>query len=1126
MKKFKKIFFREDLPSAGLKILRIMKLTFFLLLMSVVSVLAEKSYSQAKKLNLTRENATIKEVLSAIEDQSEFYFMYSEKVIDVNRRVTVNIENQTVETVLKNLFAGTDVEYTLKDRIIVLTTPEVLGGASLSELQQKSVSGKVIDSSGQFLPGVTVLVKGTTLGTVTNADGAYTLGNVPDNATLVFSFIGMRTQEIIVQGKVAIDVVLQEETIGIEEVVAIAFGIKRTQRELTYSTYQLEGDDLTKAKNPNLLSSLQGKVAGVTVNLQSGMVGRTPQIRIRGNRSLRDNNPLYVIDGVPVPGLTDFDPNNIESINILKGPAASALYGLQASNGVIIITSKSGRGFEGKPTITYENHFGIEEIGYFAPLQYVYAQGTGGKVFDQNSPWVWGPKISDLQPYTNLLGEMEQPASYKNDRAFYKTGNTISNNLSLRNAGDFGNYIISLGNYNQAGVVEGTKANRTSMMLGGEYVVSKDFKLGAYLNYVEQFSRDHPDEGGNDNYIRGLRDTPPSYNLAGKPFADPNNPAIQVYWRGAQNNPYWLIRNQHRDIWTARSFGHIFLSYSFFKDISVNYRVGFNKYTRENEYYRNMGKAPAWRQIPPIGGSITISNNSVSTLNSNLYFEYEKTFFESLKLNSIIGNEFMDTNSRTANASGTDFVVQGWNNLDNTTKRNSSNSISSARTMGIYGNINLGWDNTYFINASGRNDIVSNMLRGNRSFFYPSIGGSIVLSEALSFLPKQLNYAQIRATYAEVGQVGPRNVNYAGFVASSPGFQFPYAGISAYTIQGQRINPNLRPENTKSFEVGADLRFFDNRINLNYAYYSTVSEDQIFSVPLAPSTGYTSELQNSGSIESSGHEIALSIIPVRTKSFSWEFNTNFTKWKSILAELAPGIERITFSAEIVGEVGHSFPSIIGRGQYIDPISGERVFHYQTGLPLLDQSYRIIGSPVPDFEMNFQNSITYKGLSLTVQLDWRSGSQFWSVSNNEAHVRGTAAGTLDREVQQEPFGKKGFIQNGKLEVVGDNDIPFYKNYDYYQALGAWNISAEQLQDGSFLRLREVSLNYNIPTKILLKTFIESASLVVTGRNLFLITESFYDPEVNQHDSSSDMLMGSELSQVPNLRSFGVGLKINF
>uniref|UniRef100_UPI003567EAAD SusC/RagA family TonB-linked outer membrane protein n=1 Tax=Mariniphaga sediminis TaxID=1628158 RepID=UPI003567EAAD len=450
------------------KLILIMKLTVFILFLTLMQVSATV-YSQANKFSFRAENKQVVEVLRQIEEHSDFRFFFLREQVDVERRVSVTAREATVEQILDELFQGQPVQYEFANEALIVLTRSDSPIARVNDyrngdMEQRTVSGKVTDSSEQPLPGVTVVVKGTTQGTVTNADGEYTLANIPENTTLVFSFVGMRAQEVVAGDQTQINIRMEEEAIGLDEVVVTSFGIKRTLKQLTYSTQEVKGENLASVGNPNILGGLQGKVAGVSVTLNSGMPGKAPDIKIRGSRSLTgDNAPLYVVDGMPVAGgdrAADFNPNDIESINILKGPAASALYGLRASNGVVVITTKSGSGNKGKPSISFDTHYSIDKVGMLPDLQMEFAQGENG-IFNPNSIYTWGPRISTMSTYVNQLGEQEEPAVYDNDKAFFKTGWTQNSNLTFAKSGDFGNYLIGIGRNDQKGIVPNTGTERT-----------------------------------------------------------------------------------------------------------------------------------------------------------------------------------------------------------------------------------------------------------------------------------------------------------------------------------------------------------------------------------------------------------------------------------------------------------------------------------------------------------------------------------------------------------------------------------------------------------------------------------------------------------------------------------------
>ncbi|ODS78744.1 MAG: hypothetical protein ABS46_16655 [Cytophagaceae bacterium SCN 52-12] len=995
----------------------------------------------------------------------------------------------------------------------------------------RQITGRITDEKGEGLPGVSIVVRGSAMGTTTQIDGNYRLTIPEGDVTVIFSFVGYLTREIIVGNRSGIDLQMEVDTKALDEVVVTSFGIEREKKALFYATQEVKGTQLTAVGNPNLLNSLQGKVAGVSIRLNSGMPGKAPLITIRGNRSITGNNqPLYVIDGLPVAGgtrINDLNPNDIESMNILKGPAASALYGLRASNGVIVITTKSGRK-SGKPTVSFDSHFNVDQAARLPKLQDVYSQGLNG-VFDLNQIWTWGSKISDIGTYTNEFGEQEVARAYDNDKEFFQKGYTFSNNLSLSDAGEYGNYMIGVGQTSQTGIVAGSGLKRYNVKFNGEMTKIKNVTVGLSLNYSDLTVDDYPELSGNDNYFRGLTDIPPSYNLKGKRYADPSNPYQQVYYRGGQNNPYWVINHNYRQNKTNRTFGNLLLRYDMSPALSLTYRVGVDYFNSKEVDFQELGTANRGRTIPPSGGSLSLTNSLQNQINSNLFLTFDRDLGEKLNLNAIVGNEVYDIRSSTDRTAGSDFVTGGWANLNNATNLTGSNSISKQRVVGFYGNVNLSWNRILFLNASGRNDIASNMPSGNRSFFYPSVGGSFILSDALNIQKKTVSLIKLRASYAEVGQVGPVYVNNAGFVKGSPGgFVFPFNGLTGLTQSATRIDPNLRPENTRTVEVGADLKFFNDRISLEYTYFNSQSNGQIYSVPVPLSTGASSEIRNAGSMLSKGHEVVLNLTPVTTSKFTWNLGINFTSFDNTVESLAEGVNRIVLSDPIVAEAGYDYPSIYGRSYLRDPATGKHVINNDPksstyGFPLTDNNLKVIGTTVPDFELNITNSLRYQRFSLTAQLDWRKGGVFWNHGLAEANWRGLAAGTLDREQEVVLEGVQGHWNGTQLVVEGTNDIPVKKEYPYYSQL--WTNYESQLSDASFVRLRELTLNYSLPVSGMKKKWLSAVSVYLSARNLFLISDAFSDPEVNFSEGGQNVTGYGRSGITPQTRSVGGGLRIS-
>ncbi len=1085
-------------------------------------------------IDLDIHQGSIKHVFEIIEAKTDYQFNVNWPDIDNSIRINLSVNNSSLAEVLMEVSREAGLQFKQVNKAI--NVKRLVKDDHFLEVEideQQSVSGTITDENGESLPGATIQEKGTSNGTITDVEGRFSI-DVSENAVLTVSFVGYASVDIPVNGRSQISVQMEIDAERLEEIVVTSFGIKQTKQQLTYATQEVDGDELNKVGNPNMLNGLQGKIAGVNIGLTSGMPGRSPVVKIRGSRSISGNNqPLYVVDGAPISGrIQDLNPSNIESMSILKGPAASALYGLRASNGVIIITTKKGKSEEGKPVVSVDFFHSIDEVSYLPDLQMEYAQGNDG-VFNPNHSFSWGPRISDLGTYTNQLGEQEVARAYDNDKEFYQPGSTTNTNVSISNSGEIGSYYLGIGRNNQQGVVPTTSMYRTNVKFNGTYNISERFSSTVSFNFSELNVNDFPDLTGNNDYFRSLRDVPPSYNLAEKPYQSDGDPYEQIYFRSSQNNPYWVVNHNYRNTKTPRTIGNLLLEYELAEGLKMNYRFGLDNFSSREEDFRDLGTAQAGRTTPPSGGSVTIENIASRQLNSNAFLTYNKQFENTLSVDAVIGNEVYDQQTNVENSTGSNLITGGWANLANAANIAASNRISRQRIVGFYANVNLGWQDKFFLNASGRNDYVSNMPSGSRSFFYPSVGGSVILTNVVPQLESVFSFAKLRASFAEVGQAGNLFVNGTGFVGNNPSyFTFPYNGLTSFTQQSTRINPNLMPENTRSMEFGFDFRFMDERIALDYTYFDSRSEGQIFSVPLALSTGAANEIRNAGEMVSSGHEIVLNIIPFRTEDFQWDFITNFTAFENKVVSLAEGVERIDINdGVIVAEAGYDYPSILATGYFKDPETGMDIVlndpsSARHGMPIMDPTPKIVGSTVPDFNMNFINSFGYKNLTLSVQVDWRSGGQLFSKSYVETRVRGVNGVTRDRDEDVILPAMKGNIVDGNLVVEGVNDIAINKAREYYYAIGTWLPTEQSLQDASFVRLREVSVNYDIPESILSGIFIKSASVYLTGRNLFLITDSFTDPEVNFTDNRSSNTAGYELSQIPQTRSIGGGLRIQF
>ena len=1100
----------------------------------------------AEKVSLVREIATVGELLKDIEKQTRFRFFYNHQQVDVDRTISVKLQDVTLNVALDEIFKSTNIRYKISGQQILLykmdrsmlegrgVLPETLTEAEVHYLAGVfSVSGTVRSEEGETLPGVNIIEKGTTNGTITDSEGKYTLVTADADAVLVFSSVGYATQEIVLAGRSVIDIMMAQDIKALSEVVVTAFGIEKEKKALSYSVQEVSGEQLSAVGNTNLVNALQGKVAGVIVKQSSGEPGSRSQITIRGSRSFVGNNePLYVVDGMPVYSgdrTIDINPNDIKSMSVLKGPTAAALYGLRASNGVIVIETRKGEGSAtGKPSVTFETNYNFDQLSRFPETQTRWAQGERGN-FNAFSAFAWGPRIDTMGVYINQLGEEEQAAVYNNARELFQTGRTLNSNLSISNAFDKGNYAINVGVADQEGILENSGMRRMNLKVAGGYDLTENLRVSTSINYVNSVV---------DRLSLpwwGTFAVPPSYDLKGKPTHEPGDPYKQINFRGQHDNFYWAMKHNYNNDKTSRIFGNMNIDYSPVDWLAVNYRVGLDEFTNHEKTVVEKGSGSG-RTDPPSGGSISNSMTHHRQINSNLNVTFKKRFGEDFALDFMVGNEFYDIQTNRVSNNGSDIVIGGFHHISNTAIQTTTENLSRSRVVGFFGNLSLSWMNSVFLNATGRNDIVSNMPPQNRSFFYPSVGLGVVFTEFLSIPENVLTFGKIRTSIAEVGQAGPIYSTQTLFApgAATGGFTFPYQGMNAFTQSNELNSSDLEPENTRTFEIGMDLRFLNDRIGIDYTYYDSRADGQIYRVPIAVSTGFTSELRNAGEMSIKGHEVMLHVTPVVTSSFQWDFTANFTTFENKVISLAEGIEQLElggFWVRLVAQEGEEYPSIRGLGYARDPASGQVVVDGRVtlpngnpnplyGMPLRTTEEIILGSAQPDFEFGFINTFSYKNFSLAAQVDWRQGGKLSSGYNRLGNLYGILAETRHREEDYVFPGKQGYYEEGSLVVTGENDITIQRGYDFFR-VNQDPIREANVHDATFVRLRELKLSYELPKAWLQKSFVQSASFYLIGRNLWLdAAVPNFDPEM------FNTSQGESYNTYPQTKSFGGGVRIRF
>ncbi len=1063
-------------------------------------------------------------------------------------------------------------------KLCVFLACVVFVGVNFLQAQTVQITGNVTSAEdGMPIPGVSVQVKGTTIGVASDIDGKYSLAVPQSGTTLTFSFLGFKTQDVVISGRTVIDVVLESDAMALEEIVVTALGIKKEKKALGYAVQEISSEEIGRTGNADLLGAMQGKTAGVDIKPSSGMPGASSQIVIRGARSFTGNNtPLYVIDGMPVSSTSaystgnsvtgadvanraiDINPSDIESIDVLKGQAAAALYGIRASNGVVIITTKSGKGNKvGKPVVSFSHNSNFSVVSRSPNYQQTYAQGNDG-MYDPTSSMAWGSKIVDLpddpnyggnttNPYTTKWGMQQgmyyvpqlndaglnpwlKPQTYNNWTDYFQTGYGISDNINVSQATEQGSFAVGFSHNNQSGIAQGTGMTRYNAKMNAERKLNDNFTTGFSGNYIN--SNIDKLSGANDASLAGVLAAPASYNLKGTPTHFPGNPYKQIYYRGGSfDNAYWVTDNNTFNEKTDRFFGNAFINFdadlSDKTSINVRYQAGADSYTTHLQDIFGYGARNDSK------GVIDNYGMSNTVFNSLLIATFDWKITDDLVFDVMLGNELNNSNSKGYEESGTDFNFGGWNHINNANIVTASESQYLNRTVGFFGNLSLSWKSMLYLNATGRNDIVSTMPRGARSFFYPSVSLGFVASEIEAIKDVSwLSFAKVRLSYAEVGQAGNYYQNYyatpsygGGFWLTDP-ILYPIGGVNAYVPSSSQYDPNLKPQNTKSYELGVDLKFLNNRLGVDYTYSNQKVTNQIFPVPLAGSTGASQLVMNGGGVSTDVHEVIFYATPVKTLDFQWDMSVNFAKVINMVDELAPGVESIFLGGFVTPQVragvGRTYPVIYGSTFARDDNGNVLVVDnpgaWNHGFPMAGEP-DVIGEVSPDFILNGSTSFSYKSISLSAVFEWKHGGQMYSGSNGLIDLYGVSGITEDRE---STFIYEGVKPDGTPNDIargGANDPQGLQDL-YANVLS--DIDEYYIHDNSFVKLRELSLRFQLP-----RNFYKTVNVGVSlyARNILLWTAlRNLDPETSQ--GNNNMGGSFERFTLPQTTSYGFGIDLTF
>ena len=1036
-----------------------------------------------------------------------------------------------------------------------------------SYAQERTINGRVLDQQGQPLEGVTIAVQNQNRQTVTDDDGRYRI-TASNGDILVFSLMGMAAQEVTVGERTTIDIILIPSSETLDEVAVTAFGIKREERSLGYTAQSVTAEDLTVNKQPNMVNALQGKIAGVQIRNTGGAPGQGAKIQIRGVNSLdpnRDNSPLFVIDGVIMDNSTstqgasasgrgmsnrsvDINPNDIESMNILRGGAATALYGLRGSNGVVVITTKQGK--VGDIRINYQGSVGLDEVNKFPKTQDVYTQGWGG-VYDTDSFWpAYGPTVAEARKI-----DPTHPAKLYNylEDAF-DTGHQYKNTLSISGGSERITYYSSLSQFKQQGIMPFTDFKNIQARLNTQVKASEKFTIATNMS----INNSGGNRGNAGLYNEQLAYWVPRYDLRNYQKEDGT---LFMAFPGLSENPIYVAKTNRFEDDVLRFIGNTTLNYNPYEWLGFTYTLGIDAY-RDNR----QGTAPGFQGLEGeilVGangadvdgagglGFYNVYDNKYRTFNStfmaNLSHQLSPDFHGSLRL----GNEIFDRKIYRSATEGWDLTIWNWFHMSNVNELATDTYREDYRLMGTFADATLSFREYLYLNATLRNDITSSLLSPNNSFFYPSASVSYVMSDHLK-LPSAINYTRLRFSYAQIGKDALPYATSLGYT----GYGLLPTGTTGFTRGELLGNPDLRPEFTNTFEAGLVMNFFGNRLRFDGNFYHSISKDQIMQAPISTTTGYRIASLNIGDIRNTGVELTLGGTPVKNQHFSWDTELNLSANRNKVLSLNDELEGELVVASEFGYLSSNVEMKVIPGQPYGILYGRTYQRYYSpeeieaevdkslkvdedrplligadGFPMLSPvaSAKQLGSVFPKLIAGWYNKINYKSLSASVLIDGQFGQKYYNQMDNFLAAFGMADYTLNRNdhivfegvlADGSPNTQQVWLGQGYDEVT-DRDYGNGYYRDYYRGN-----SELFVQNASWVKLRSVSINYSLPAKWFGTRFIKNASVGLTGNNLVVITDyNGYDPE-NSTSNSGSNAEGFAGMTYPALRSYLFTLNVGF
>lgn len=1037
-------------------------------------------------------------------------------------------------------------------------------------MAQTKVTGTVVSQeNGEPVIGAAVKILGTNQGTVTDVNGKFTI-SVPAGKKLRVSFVGLETVDVSASN--GMKIVLKQDAKTLDEVVVTAMGIKRSAKALGYSATAVDGDKIAAARTNDVMSSLAGKVAGVSISSTSSDPGASNAVIIRGVSSLSGNNqPLYVIDGVPLTnasvssgdqlnngydfgnGANAVNPDDVESMTILKGAAATALYGSRAASGVILITTKSGKKQKKGIGIEYNGGLQLESVLRLPQMQNEFGMGWYGEKTDTENG-SWGPAFDgSTLKYGNVYENSQNLKSYlpieNNVKDFFDTGLRYNNSVSFNGATDQSNFFVSLSQIHDDGIIPTDADSYTKYTFSGRASHKiKNVTLSASMNYAYQKNSFVSTGQKAGSMYNCIMQTPRDISIAEmKDLSNPFNTPGYYYTPYGVTNPYYVLNNYQNEYEQERFYGKFQLDWDIFKDLKFTYRFGLDTTTGHHDSGEPNLSAlfagtPNWEDaLKSLTGEVYQRTERRREIDQNLMLNYSHKFFDKLDVNATLGLNGNERRYKYFSADVTNLTIPTYFNLTNSSEKPTVAQYESLRRLiGVYGQVELGYDDWAYITLTARNDWSSTLPKGNRSFFYPGITGSFIFTKFLNpDLKKYITFGKARIAWGKTGNdAAPYMTNsvFAQGSASTSGwgsssFPFSKGNYNAYSVGNTLGSNNLSPEMTTEIEFGLNMAFFENRFSFDVSYYNRNTDKQIFSLEMDPASGYTAQNMNLGKIRNRGIEAMVSVTPVRTRDFEWTLTWNYTRNRSKVISLPEELGGESLIWGLTGDTG--LYAIVGEELGVfkaytaehDPDGN--VIVDASGLPKKSTEQTIVGSMNSKYQMGIGNTISYKGVSLSFDFDFRKGGVMYSRTKDINYFVGNAIQTAYND--RNPWIIPNSVVDNGDGTYSENTVALTPTniYNYWNN-GDTGYDSSFLVDKSYIKLRQVVLAWDLPKAWLANTFLTGVKVSLYGNNLLMWTPSgntFMDPESSSFGNDLEGNFG-EWSTNPSSRKYGFNVSLKF